>query len=158
MLTDEDIDSTLEEVLGANLKSGLDYSQFKKVMDILEDIMVGREEDIDDEEEDGDDDDDDDDDDPEPLPVRGKGKTDAPKSSSKDKASKKVDTPVQTFSPGQGFGRPPAPPPTKGKKAAGKKMSAADEAASLSQDLYDSLRGKVPSILAHAVVVILHMR
>eukprot|EP01036_Dinobryon_divergens_P029673 gene29673-38802_t len=110
LLTDEDIDSTLEEVLGANLKSGMDYSQFKKVMDILEDIM---------------------------------GKSESPKSNSKDKAS-----PVQTFSPGQGFGRPPTPPPTKGKKAAGKKMSAEDKAMSLSKDLYDSLKGKSATLKA----------
>lgn len=144
LLTDEDIDSTLEEVLGTTLKSGMDYSQFRKVMDILEDIMAGREEeddddeDDDDEEEGGNDDDDDNDDDIDPLPVRGKGKSETAKSNSKDKAS-----PVQSFSPGQGFGRPPAPPPTKGKKAAGKKMSAEDKAMSLSKDLYDSLKGKV---------------
>jgi hypothetical protein len=114
LLTDEDIDSSLEEVLGANLKSGLDYSQFKKVMDILEDVMSEREGDDDDEDDDdeGGDDDEDDDDDPEPpLPVSGKGKKEVSKANGKDKATQK---PVQSFTPGQGFGRPPAPPPTKG--------------------------------------------
>ena len=76
-------------------------------MEILEDIMSEREGD-DDEDEGGDDDEDD----PEPpLPVSGKGKKEVSKANSKDKATQK---PVQSFTPGQGFGRPPAPPPTKG--------------------------------------------
>ena len=114
LLTNEEVDDTLEEVLGSNLKAGLDYPQFRKVMDILEDIMSSKDtedDDFDGDDDDSDDDNDDDDDDDEPPVIAPKGGKGSEKSAGKKDVKKP--SPLQSFSPGQGFGRP-AEPPSKG--------------------------------------------
>ena len=110
LLTTAEVDSALQEVLGPNIKAGLDFEQFQKVMDLLEEVMAAKEDfDSDDDEEDDD--------------SGGGGKVAATKeappavpSVTKKAAVVKSTSAPATFVTGQGFGRAVEAPPKKGKQ------------------------------------------